>query len=551
MWTLRSDRKDDALKQSILGRTAIVMAAGLLLALAAGTASLRDPLVGVEQLLLALVFFAGHYFGARKNNKALHGLALLAGLGLLGMQALTSHAASESGWLPILSSSLHWLLAIAWGGGVLHLAWQPWPALVEADDQHHERITAITHRYALMSVASLAVLALTGGLLGFVHVHNADALNTSVYGMAYKVKGLLALALLVTVSLHQLRIVPACRDAASAESLHRALQHFRRLLAVEAMLLAGLVFATSNLATRAPPGFAPFLNPQSWQLAAGDVPLRIDLQPVAGQLGRARLEISSSAPDSAFPEGTRVTFSMYMPGFDAGTYAVEALPIGPTAFLGETVLAMPGAWQLDLSFDYPDRAAVNTTYHVTLPGPPLQKDMRAYLKVSTIGYSTANLITFGVGVLLILGAAWSIRLSMQGRAPVWLMPVGLINIVMGGFLLLSVMFVKTYPSSFWHNPQPFTFETVQRGDVLYREHCAECHGVTGAGDGPWAIAERGSIPDLKAPHMDTHTDGELFWWNKYGIPSLAMPALGDELTDAENWTVIVFVRSLRHEVPQQ
>ena len=453
--------------------------------------------------------------------------------------------------MPIASSSVHWLVAIAWGGGVLHLAWQPWPALVEADDQHHERITAITHRYAVMSLAALAVLAFTGGLLGFVHVHNADALNTSVYGTAYIAKALLALALLVTVSLHQLRIMPACREAVTSESMHRALQRFRRLIGVEAILVAGLVLATSNLSTRAPPGFAPFLNPQTWELTAGDVPLRVDLQPVAGQLSRVRLEISATTPDLVFPEGTRATFSTYMPGGDAGTDEVEALPIGPAAFLGETVLAMPGEWRLDLTLDYPRRAAVSGSYLVNLPGPPLQNDMHAYLNTSTIAYSTANLVTFGVGVLLILGAAWSIRLCAQKKAPVWMMPVGLISVVMGGFLMLSVMFVKTYPSSFWHNPQPFTFATVQQGDALYQEHCAECHGVTGGGDGPWAIAERGSIPDLKAPHMDTHTDGELFWWNKYGIPSLDMPALGDELTDDENWLVIVFVRSLRHDVPQQ
>ena len=60
-----------------------------------------------------------------------------------------------------------------------------------------------------------------------------------------------------------------------------------------------------------------------------------------------------------------------------------------------------------------------------------------------------------------------------------------------------------------------------------------------------------SIPDLTSPHMDTHTDGEIYWWIRYGIPSLEMPGYEDVLTDTENWTVINFMRSLRHGVPDE
>lgn len=549
LWTSAADPDRHALKQRILPRTATVMAAGLLLASAAGIASLSDPLFGVEQLVLALLFFAGHYFAARRNNKILHALALLAGLGVIVMQALASHAAAESGLLPISSSVLHWLIAIGWGGTVLHLALQPWPKLVGIDEQHHDQIAAITETYASASLGALILLALSGGLLGFVHVHNADALHTSVYGEAYTAKVLLALVFLVTVSLHKLAIAGACRAAESTQSLSRAVKRFRRTLGVEAIAVAAIVLATGMLATLTPPGAPPFLNPQKWNVTVGDVPLVVDLQPVAGQVSRARLEISALTPDYRFPEGTAATFSMHRVDGEAGSYAVEALPIGPAAFLGETVLAMPGEWQLDLTLDYPDRGPVSTTYTVSLPAPPLQEDMRAYLNTSTITYSLANVITFCVGLLLILIAVWSLWLCVRQRAPGWLMPFALVNVVMGGFLLISVMFVKTYPSSFWPNPQPFTFEVVQQGESLYREHCAACHGTTGTGDGPWAIAEKGSIPSLTTPHMDTHTDGELFWWNKYGIPSLDMPALGNDLSDDENWIVINFVRSLRHDIP--
>ena len=525
------------------------MAIGLALAVGAGIASPQDPLLGIEQLLLALLFFAGQYLGARDNQKTLLVLAMIAGLGVIGMQSLTTHAANEAGLLPISVSILHWLISIAWGGAVAHLALQPWSEMIADDELHNQRVAAVTQRYTTLSLLALGLLALTGGLLGFIHIHNADAMNNTVYGTAFKIKAALFITLLASVSLQIARVSPACRDAISTEALQQALAKFRKTVAFEAVLFAGLLIVTGHLATGSPPGVAPFLNPQTWQVPDDDVSLYVSLQPVAGRLGRARFEIGTADEAIRFPEGTHAIMSVQELSGRARRQEVEALPIGPAAFLGEAILAVPGDWRLELIIRYPDDHSISLSHRFTLPGPPLEKDLRAYINLSTITYSRPAMITFSVGILLVLIAAWTIRASAQQRAPVWMMTFGFINAAFGGFLMLSVMFVKTYPSSFWPNPQPFTFEVTQAGEVLFREHCAECHGVTGAGDGPWALAGPGKLPDLSAPHMDTHTDGEIFWWNKYGIPSLDMPALGGDLDDAENWMVINFLRSLRHDIP--
>ncbi|MEJ2172711.1 MAG: CopD family protein [Woeseiaceae bacterium] len=537
-----------AARPAVARRTVIVMATGLTLAIAAGIAASQEPVFDAAQLLLAGLFFAAFCLNVRMNTRGLQVVALAAGLVLIGMQAISSHAADESGSLAITSNALHWLAAIAWGGSLLHLMLLPWSALIDIDEKN-EAIESLARRYAVMIFAAFALLALSGGLLAFIHVHNADAMNTSAYGAVFKVKMALASILLITVSLHLVKIVPACRAAASADDLRSAIRRFRRLLSMETVLLAGMIVAAGIMATGKPPGLAPFLNPQSWSIEADDIPLTVALQPVAGRLSQARLEISAAVPGYRFPEGTRALFSMTMPENGAGRSGVEALPIGPAAFLGETVLAMPGDWRFDLALYRPGDEVILASYSVTLPGPPLENDMRAYLNLSTIGYSPANVITFIVGLLLVAAAIWSIRIALLKRAPLWMMPAGLANMMLGGFLVLSVTFVKTYPSSFWVNPQPFTTEVVQHGEALYRAHCADCHGVTGRGDGPWAIEDRGSIPDLSSPHMDSHTDGEIFWWIKYGIPSLDMPALGGELSSDDNWAVINFLRSLRHEIP--
>jgi putative copper export protein/mono/diheme cytochrome c family protein len=541
--------QSSTLRPPFLRRMLILMIIGLAVLIATSFFALQEPVFSAAQLMLAGLFFVAFYLNERVHARGLQVVALIAGLVLIGLQAISSHAADESGSLPIVSNAVHWLAAVAWGGGLLHFLLLPWSARSGNDGQHGEAMALAARRWATLSFIALALLAISGGLLAFTHIHNADAMNTSVYGAAFKFKAGLAALLLITLSLQRLKSVPACRDAASAEDLDFVLGRLRRLLGVESLLLAGLIVASGILATSKPPGLAPFLNPQTWNVAADDIPLTVEVQPVSGRLSQARLEISAATPEFRFAEGTRVVFSMTMPASGAGQSDVEALPIGPAAFLGEVVLAMPGDWRLDLALYRPGRDVSLAAYSVTLPGPPLEDDMRAYLNFSTISYSPANLITFFVGLLLIATATWSIRIALSNRAPLWMMPAGLVNIVLGGFLVLSVMFVKTYPSSFWTNPQPFTTEVVKHGDVLYRQHCADCHGLTGRGDGPWAIEDRGSIPDLSSPHMDSHTDGEMFWWIKYGIPSLDMPALGNELSTADNWAVINFIRSLRHEIP--
>jgi len=81
------------------------------------------------------------------------------------------------------------------------------------------------------------------------------------------------------------------------------------------------------------------------------------------------------------------------------------------------------------------------------------------------------------------------------------------------------------------------------------QHCATCHGVEGRGDGVLAASLNPPPADLTADHVDDHSDGDLFWWITYGIEQTAMPAFGSVLTEEERWTVIHFVRSLRHFAP--
>ncbi|MGE5147313.1 MAG: c-type cytochrome [Candidatus Eiseniibacteriota bacterium] len=95
---------------------------------------------------------------------------------------------------------------------------------------------------------------------------------------------------------------------------------------------------------------------------------------------------------------------------------------------------------------------------------------------------------------------------------------------------------------------------VARGEVVYAERCASCHGVRLEGQADW----RQRKPDGKLPappHDDSghswhHADAQLFGITKFGLEPYApkgyvsdMPAFKDVLSDADIWAALAFIKS--------
>ncbi len=85
--------------------------------------------------------------------------------------------------------------------------------------------------------------------------------------------------------------------------------------------------------------------------------------------------------------------------------------------------------------------------------------------------------------------------------------------------------------------------------VLYREHCAVCHGASGKGDGPGAKVIGQPLPDFTDPGvMRQASDRFLFeiiqkGGSQFGR-SNAMPAWGMKLSEAEIRGLVQHIRSL-------
>lgn len=95
------------------------------------------------------------------------------------------------------------------------------------------------------------------------------------------------------------------------------------------------------------------------------------------------------------------------------------------------------------------------------------------------------------------------------------------------------------------------------GQDLYAENCAACHGVNLEGQEDWRLAgEDGRLP--APPHNETghtwhHGDQVIFEYTKLGgremmaaqgmVFDSGMPGFGDDLTDAEIWDILGYIKS--------
>ncbi|HSB44336.1 MAG TPA: c-type cytochrome [Nitrospira sp.] len=100
------------------------------------------------------------------------------------------------------------------------------------------------------------------------------------------------------------------------------------------------------------------------------------------------------------------------------------------------------------------------------------------------------------------------------------------------------------------SPFPESPEMLAKGKALYegKGTCMNCHGQSGAGDGPVAAPLNPSPRNFHHHGFWRHrTEGEIFWVIKHGSAGTSMIGFGDQLTDEEIWAIIQYERSFAGE----
>lgn len=87
------------------------------------------------------------------------------------------------------------------------------------------------------------------------------------------------------------------------------------------------------------------------------------------------------------------------------------------------------------------------------------------------------------------------------------------------------------------NPVAKTDTTNRHASKVWMDHCQQCHGPVGAGDG----SEQRVTYDLRSIVVKL-TDGELYWKITHGVGK--MPSFAGPLTDEERWLAINHLRNL-------
>lgn len=94
------------------------------------------------------------------------------------------------------------------------------------------------------------------------------------------------------------------------------------------------------------------------------------------------------------------------------------------------------------------------------------------------------------------------------------------------------------------NPVTSTSTAIQQGGKIFRQYCADCHGVKGDGKGSMADSLKRKPADLTRSQTRALADGEVFWRISKGDD--VMPSFENTfpLSEVERWQLVHFVKSL-------
>lgn len=90
------------------------------------------------------------------------------------------------------------------------------------------------------------------------------------------------------------------------------------------------------------------------------------------------------------------------------------------------------------------------------------------------------------------------------------------------------------------DPRPADQQSIQSGQALFVESCAQCHGADGLGL-PATTTQLGSDTPNLPQRLKSHTDGDFHWKIRTGRGE--MPAFEKDLSADEIWDIIHFIRS--------
>lgn len=488
----------------------------------------------------------------RHSPRLAHVCVALCGLGLLSTLSLTSHAAARPGIVPVLVDTIHLVGAVIWVGGLVYVALLPWPILRQNSALVRHLLWTLVERFSHTALIAVLLLTASGAVMAFFHVYGLTALTDTPYGRTLSKKVALVLLALGVAGWQLMVLSPQLRRQARTfvpALAHTLVARCALLVRMETLLLISAL-SLAALLTTLPPAERPARVVHGlWEKRLGAWHLRLTMIP---QNDRGHVQFDAVLDHLHGPEALRDTqllVHLRMQDHDMGTVRQVATPVAVGHYTAPGLISMAGTWEVEVTIVPPRDAPLLATFGFEAATGLLEQDRSRRLELAAVSASPLNALSCFIGLLLTALALLTMWASRRRRLPLWATPFGLLLMAGGGYLVLRVVLVDAYPTTYRRNPLPYAAATVATGETLFRTHCTVCHGLDGRGDGPAAAGLNPRPADLTAPHVDDHTDGDLFWWLTYGMAGTAMPAWETQLSESERWMIIHYIRSLRRGRP--
>lgn len=517
------------------GVLAIVAADAAFIAyLVEGRGSGLDVLLGTREGKLtvaedALAAVAGILAILGDRRRVPRYLALVPALAVGPVLALSSHAAGGegAGWGTIALSA-HTVAALAWPG-----------ALVGLVALHRSRLLtpATFERFSNLALAAAAVVLAAGVFVAAMQITNSDGLFHSDYGKDLIVKIVLATVALLFAGLNTLVYRRRPED-----------RFLSRGLVAEAVVLAVVLLAAGRLSQIPSPASSQSAQGQAGTgfertLGAGDLNGTLAVVPNSVGVNKFAMALSrADGGDVGDVLQVRLRFTYNDPS--VGVSQVILNPIGKNRFSAEgSFLSLAGSWQVEAGIRRRGQDDLSITYPVDVPPPMVQATGGTWdWPIEAFGSMQFLMGLLGAaGLALVLAR---LRWGVSVRA-LWSRNVlaGLLLAVWGFGFAFIARETQAVNYTTLANPVAASDASITRGQALYQQNCASCHGAGGKGDGPIAPTLNPRPFDLTV-HVPLHPDGQIFGWMTDGVPRTAMPAWKDALSEEDRWNIVNYLRTL-------
>ncbi len=94
---------------------------------------------------------------------------------------------------------------------------------------------------------------------------------------------------------------------------------------------------------------------------------------------------------------------------------------------------------------------------------------------------------------------------------------------------------------------PARSPSVEKGALTFALACAQCHGVSGEGLGPFASGQVPKPTSFREARMRKVAPHQLFNAIRFGVAGTAMPSFEDALSSSERWDISFYLMTLRDD----